>query len=167
MKKSKALLKGLGAVAATAGLGVLAAGEIMWFTTLTNKGNKLGQKFMAKNEEFQNQFVCDAIVQAEPEPTLYETTDFKGISTLNSLGEIANATFSRTLRRTSGLSSATAILPTLQVWSVTQGSTTKRASTSLCPICVATKRVYAPTVTPPTQWAGWTELTCSAGLTFA
>lgn len=93
MKKSKVLLKGLGAVAAAAGLGVLATGEIMWFTTLTNKGNKLGQKFMAKNEEFQNQFVCDVIVQAEPEPTLYETADFKGISTLNSLGEIANATF--------------------------------------------------------------------------
>lgn len=91
MKKSKAVLKGLGAVAAAAGLGVLAAGEIMWFTTLTNKGNKLGQKFMAKNEDFQNQFVAEEKNDVVPEPTLYETAEYKDIHTLNSLGEIACA----------------------------------------------------------------------------
>ncbi len=92
MKKAKAILGGIGAVAAAAGLGMLAAGEIMWFATLTNKGNKLGQKLMAKNDDFQNQFVAEPNPFAVHEPSLYETTDFSDIYTLNSLGEIACAT---------------------------------------------------------------------------
>lgn len=91
MKKITKALIGAGAAAAAAGLGLVAVGEAMWFCTLTNKGNKIGQKFFANNEEFQNQFVTDSAPEKEYEPTLYETAQKQNIYTLNKLGEIVCA----------------------------------------------------------------------------
>lgn len=90
MKKiSKLLLAGAGAAAA-AGLGLLASGEIMWFCTLTNKGNKLSNKFLSKDEEFQSQFAPPPCV-GEQEASLYESAEKKDVYTLNREGDIVCA----------------------------------------------------------------------------